>query len=152
MDSKIIKPHQCSLKISHVVSIKPKYLFPTKTQLYLDKNRFLGLLDKKNCRNKIMKIFLFSNLALGNFPTSTCIEEIIGLTIFLNPQTKLDICFKNPFFLSHPKICQTALPSLVCKLNHERMYTLIMDLIPITGNTLFLKTFLIVMIIRLLRK
>ena len=82
-----------------------------------------------------MKIFLFSNLALGNFPTSTCIEEIIGLTIFLNPQTKLDICFKNPFFLSHPKICQTALPSLGCNVNHERMYTLIMDLIPITRNT-----------------
>ena len=33
-------------------------IIPTKAYPYLDKNQSLGLLDKKVCRTKIMKIFL----------------------------------------------------------------------------------------------
>ena len=61
---------------------------------------------------------------LVNFPTSNCKEEILDQPIFLILCNKLDFCCNKTFF--YP----TQLPSLVSNVNHERMYKLIIYLIP----------------------
>ena len=58
MDLKTIKLHRCSLERYHDVLIELKRKISTKAYAYLDKNKFLGHLDTKICKTKIMKIFI----------------------------------------------------------------------------------------------
>ena len=66
---------------------------------------------------------------LGNFLPPTCKKDIFDQLIFLNSHNKLDFYSNKPFFLSHPKICQTNLTWLISNVNHERMHKLIVHLI-----------------------
>ena len=67
---------------------------------------------------------------LGKFPTPTCIEDVLDQPVFLNSLKMLNFCSNNPFFCPKQKYVRQILPSLVSNVNHERMYKLIMDLIP----------------------
>ena len=89
----------------------------------------------------------------NNFHTPTSIEESLDQPIFLNPHTKLDFSYDNPYFYCIPPtniseklttiraLCRFLQPGLISSMTfdekpslstaiHKRIYKLIMGLIP----------------------
>ena len=77
-------------------------------KISLDKNRSLGLIDTKICKNRKMKIFFIQlpnawlHFTNNNFPIPMSIEKIIDQFIFLNPHTKLEVNSDSPYFYYIP--------------------------------------------------
>ena len=120
MDLKVFKSYQCSLEISHAVSIE-LLNFNQGLALFRQKQIFRSN-KQKNFQNQNNEDFCIQSLDTWlhftneNFPTLTSIEEILDQRIFLNPHTKLDFSSDNPYFYCIP-------PS-----NTSEKFTIIRDL------------------------